>query len=89
MEIKLNASSTVPLGTDRPRQKAPTPPPAREETSFRGSTALNQALENTPAVRTEAVERARALVASPTYPPPELINGVARLLAASIQANSK
>jgi hypothetical protein len=85
MEINLNTSAASAVGADRLRPRAPTPPPTDGETSFGDSAALTEALQSTPAVRTEAVERARNLVADPIYPPPELINGVARLLASKIQ----
>lgn len=44
---------------------------------------LREALAGTPAVRTEAVERAEALAVDPNYPPLQIIERVARLLADS------
>jgi hypothetical protein len=81
MEIKLNPNVAPVAPADRKRVQTAKDPIVKESASFQGTDALNQALANTPSVRTAAVERAKELVSGPNYPPPELINGVARLLA--------
>jgi hypothetical protein len=48
--------------------------------------ALEQTLRDAPQVRPEAVERARALVADVKYPPEEILDRLAALLAAHIQS---
>jgi hypothetical protein len=42
---------------------------------------LQQTLQNLPAARPEAVERARQLIADPGYPPQEVIQGLAQQFA--------
>lgn len=44
---------------------------------------VRESLANTPAVRAEAVERAGAIAVDPNYPPLQIIERVARLLAES------
>ncbi len=44
---------------------------------------VREALANTPAVRAETVQRAGALAVDPNYPPLQIIERVARLLADS------
>lgn len=44
---------------------------------------VRESLAKTPAVRTEAVERAGAIAVDPNYPPLQIIERVARLLAES------
>ncbi|MEO0054875.1 MAG: hypothetical protein RLZZ50_822 [Verrucomicrobiota bacterium] len=44
---------------------------------------MREALTNTPVLRAEAVERAGAIAVDPNYPPLQIIERVARLLAES------
>jgi hypothetical protein len=63
--------------------------PAREDTSFTETTALNQALGSVPDSRQDQVERARQLIDDVNYPPPEGINKIAHLLALNFAAESE
>jgi hypothetical protein len=54
------------------------------ELSFENSASLNAALEATPDSRADVVSRAEDLVSSSNYPPPEVINRIANLLAANL-----
>jgi hypothetical protein len=54
------------------------------ETSFENSASLNAALEATPDSRADVVSRAEDLVSSSEYPPREVINRIANLLAANL-----
>jgi len=45
--------------------------------------SVREALTNTPVIRPEAVERAGAIAIDPNYPPLQIIERVARLLAES------
>jgi hypothetical protein len=58
-------------------------PAARDRVSTPGSTSLRSALAATPAIRPEVVERAKALALDPNYPPLQIIERVARLIAQS------
>jgi hypothetical protein len=54
------------------------------ETSFEQSSGLNAALSATPDSRADVVARAERLVADPSYPPPQVIERIANLLAANM-----
>ena len=67
------------------RETAAAAAPARpgSETEFSASQALDRALLETPDARPDAVARAAKLANDPNYPPLELINRLARLVAQS------
>lgn len=89
MEIKFNANAAKVREVQAP-PPAERPPKAVEPgVDFKATAALEQALRNTADVRPEAVERAKSLVGTPTYPPPETIRKLAHLLAIKITAESK
>lgn len=58
---------------------------SRDEASFEGAAAVNQALESTPATRVEAVDRATGLIGDLAYPPRETIQRLSHLLALKLQ----
>jgi hypothetical protein len=60
--------------------------PARRYTSGRRASDWRRAFAANPMVRTEAVTRARALLADGNYPPPETINEIALLLGQKLTA---
>lgn len=68
-------------------QKAPEhqsqSPASGDQISVSSSSQLREALQGTPVVRPEVVERARALVVSPNYPPVEIIERIAKDLLSS------
>jgi hypothetical protein len=53
--------------------------------SFNRVEALEQSLATTPAVRPEAVARARELIGDVKYPPMKAIDGIAALLALKME----
>ena len=62
------------------------PPPAERpggngRPSFESTTALDQALQQEPHIRAEAVARAKNYIGEVAYPPPETIAKIANLLA--------
>ena len=80
--MRVNPNSETPEVSGAATQ--PTRRPARleqDQLTVTSSEKLSQALEATPAVRAEAVAQARALVRDTSYPPQELINKLAALLA--------
>lgn len=84
MEIKFNADiSPVPNRRGAVRAQAGTNP--GQEISFSQSTALDDALAALSDVRPEVVERAQGLVGHVNYPPLEVMQRIARLLAVSIE----
>lgn len=66
----------------RVNQTKPRPPQAESDsTSFQRVEALDQAMQTTPDVRPQAVERAKKLISDVRYPGDETIRGIASLLA--------
>jgi hypothetical protein len=81
MEINLNppveTAAKVVSGPVRPKEAA-----ARtDDVVLDQSQALEARLAEAPEVRTEAVERGKALATDPRYPPAETIRKIANLLA--------
>jgi hypothetical protein len=73
-EPKSTSLPEVRIGRDEPLV-------GRDEARFTSVSALNNALDDLPQVRTEEIERAKKLVQSANYPPPYAIVRIARLLA--------
>lgn len=90
-----NSSSIGPGGPSGPDPRRPRPATSAasapagpsDRLSTDRATNLNKALENTPALRPEVVRRAEALAIDPNYPPLQIIERVARLIAASQDAS--
>jgi hypothetical protein len=59
------------------------------DTSFEQSAGLTAALSSTPDSRADVVARAEKLIASPSYPSPEVIQRIANLLAGSLIQGGK
>ncbi len=81
--MQVNANSIRSTVANGITSETPNPPTqsASSAQSFEATATLNDALKNTPDVRRHEVERATRLVETGGYPPPELINRLARLLA--------
>jgi hypothetical protein len=69
----------------------PTQPPARSDaaaatdgTAFEATSALTNKLSSLPAVRSEKVAQAKALVSHQQYPPNDVMDRIAVLLATNI-----
>ena len=60
---------------------APVPKTGADSVSLGQSEAVNRALQQTPDVRPEAVNRAATLVNDVQYPPDGIVNALGRLLA--------
>jgi hypothetical protein len=85
MEIEFNpshpagSSASQPAAGNRPAMLQPEP------MSLGNAEALKAAVNNLPLSRSEQVDRASALVSDAAYPPEEILNAVAGLLAKNIQ----
>ncbi len=79
IQLSHNTGSLTPAANDRIETRRRHEP--AEPVRFEAAAAVDSALERTPDVRPEVVERARRLVESPHYPPPETIRRIANLLA--------
>lgn len=84
MEIKANknvdVASRVTVNQTRPRPASV----GLDTATFARAGALEQALQETPVARPEAVNRARELIGDVKYPPADAINGIATLLALKV-----
>jgi hypothetical protein len=78
----IDTAQWVKVNQTRPRAAQS----GSDTTSFYRVEALDQAMAATPAVRPEAVERAKKLIAEIRYPGDETIRGIASLLALKIDA---
>lgn len=81
----IDTAQWVKVNQSRPR---PTQAGA-DTTSFYRVEALDHAMQATPAVRPEAVERAKKLIAEIRYPGDETIRGIASLLALKIDSGNE
>ncbi len=79
MEVERTNSHFLIRGPEaRPARRTATA--ATDGGEFAGTEALRRALEATPDIRPEAVERGRALVGSNDFPPEQTMRRLARLL---------
>ena len=81
MEIELNTNRLSSVSPASPPQKAREAAPAGDEANFSGTQALAEALAHLPETRPEVIQRARELVGSAKYPPDDMLNRIARLVA--------
>jgi hypothetical protein len=81
----IDTAQWVKVNQTRPRSAQS----GADTTSFNRVAALDQAMQATPAVRPEAVERAKKLIAEIRYPGDETIRGIASLLALKIEPSKE
>ena len=60
-----------------------------DQVSLTNSSALDQALGNSPASRPDMVERAKSLIADPNYPSSQTLSAVSRQLATGLLSDSQ
>jgi hypothetical protein len=80
MEIEFNPGR-VPKVEPNQTAARPSASAAADESSFPASAALLDKLKNQPDVRPEQVARAKGLVADLKYPPDDVLDRIAVLLA--------
>ena len=81
MEIEFNTSRVARPDSGEPVGKPQASQPASDVASFPSAASLENALSNVPAVRPEKVEQAKALIADTQYPPNDILDRIAVLLA--------
>ncbi|HEX3624951.1 MAG TPA: hypothetical protein VH280_05920 [Verrucomicrobiae bacterium] len=86
MEVEFNAGLTGNTPVSQPPVRREPAQSAVSAMSFDHTQALEETLKETPTVRPEAVNRAAALLADPSYPPDDLMDRVANTLAKNITA---
>ena len=84
MEFKANSNIDRILAATRSQARVRSPQTGRNAISFARVEALNEALRMTPRVRPEHVARARQSIRQAQYPPDEIIQGIATLLAMNL-----
>ena len=84
MEIEFNPGR-VPKAEPREPVARPSTATAADQTSFQVSAALQDQLKNLPATRPEKVAQAKALVSDTQYPPGEMLDRIAVLLAIHVK----
>ncbi len=80
MEINFNSSRPTDPANNHP-VKPQAPVAAQEPARFEAAQSLERSVKDLPAVRPEQVERARTLIADVKYPPQEMLDRIANLLA--------
>lgn len=80
MEIEFNSSRPTDPVKHQP-VKRPAVTAAGDPAPFAAAQGLDRSVRELPLVRPEQVERARSLVADVKYPPQEMLNRIANLLA--------
>jgi hypothetical protein len=88
MEIGPNVRTTGVNGAVAAQRSAPSPTMLSDRVSLATSSALEQALQNTPASRPEAVARAQTLIADPNYPSNDTLAAISRHLAGALSSDN-
>jgi len=81
MEIEFNTSRIAKSDSGQQVAKREATPSVSDSASFTTTASLEGKLNALPTVRPELVERAKSLLANPNYPPAELLDRIAALLA--------
>ena len=87
MKIQSNLNAGGVQGPTPSQRPASPATPEGDGVSIDSSAALDSTLKSLPESRPEAVERAKALVADPAYPSPEIMQKISRHLAAYLASD--
>lgn len=85
MEVEFNPSRVPTTGPSQPtaRQDAAA---AGDAASFDVTAALQDKLKNMQALRSEKIDLAKSLISDPTYPPDDVLDRIAVLLATRLKS---
>jgi hypothetical protein len=81
MEIEFNTSRVARADSGQPVARQQETPSVSDNTSFTATDSLEARLNVLPTVRPEQVDQAKSLLSNPNYPPVELLDRIAKLLA--------
>ena len=84
MEIDFNPSRAPKADPSQTVARPDAAAPATDETSFQETSALQDKLNNLPTVRPEQVARAKSLLQDSSYPPDDIMDRIAILIASKI-----
>ena len=87
MEIKFNPSRISQSESSPSTARRNAVPAASDSVSFASSASLKNQLNQIPSVRPEKVEQAQSLINSGKYPPDDVLDRIAILLAIHGQGN--
>lgn len=85
MEVEFNPGRVPAAGPSQPAAR-PSATTAADATSFAVSSALQDKLKNLEAVRPEKVQLGNSLVSNPSYPPDDVLDRIAVLLAIRLKS---
>jgi hypothetical protein len=88
MEIEFNPSRVPSAGPGQPASRQDAVPASTDGASFPVTTVLQEKLKNLQAVRPEQVERAKLLKSDPQYPPDDILDRIAVLLANHVKSQN-
>ncbi len=81
MQIEFNTSRITKGDVGQPAARPDAAPPSTDTTSFTSTASLEAQLNAVPAARPDAVATAKRLLSDPNYPPLQLLDRIANLLA--------
>jgi hypothetical protein len=81
MEIEFITSRVARPDSGQPVARQEVTPSVSDNTSFTATDSLEARLNTLPTVRPEQVDQAKSILANPNYPPAELLDRIAALLA--------
>jgi hypothetical protein len=84
MEIDFNPSRGPKVDPSQTVARQEAVAPATDETSFRETSALQDKLKNQQTVRPEQVAKAKSLLSDSQYPPNDIMDRIAILIASHI-----
>jgi hypothetical protein len=85
MEIDFNPSRVPQAEPSQPATRQDAPAAATDGASFQVTAALQDKLKNLQSVRPEKVAQAQTLLSNPQYPPDDVLDRIAVLLAIHVQ----
>jgi hypothetical protein len=85
MEIDFNPSRVPQTEPSQTAARQNAAASASDDTSFQGTSGIQEKLKNLQATRPEAVERAKSLISDSQYPPNDVLDRIAILIAAHMQ----
>lgn len=86
MQIEFNTSRLAKQDAAQPAASPAAGKTTSADTaSFSSASSLESQLNDVSQIRPDKVQAAKALIADPTYPPDEVLDGISKLLALKIK----
>ena len=86
MQIEFNPTRISQSESSQPAARQSAAPAASDSASFASSASLKDQLIQIPTIRPEQVERAQSLVGKGKYPPDDILDRIAVLLAVHLNS---